>query len=267
MSNSKDFSGKVVIITGSSSGIGEGTAIVFSKLGANVVITGRNGDNVKRVAKECQSVSPKGLKALQVIADITKDEDAKRLIESTIEEFGKIDVLVNNAGAGWLTNILDENVMENYEKVMKIDLRAVVYLTHLTIPYLEKTKGNIVNISSVGGIKPFGSFFSYCMAKSALDMFTKCMALELGPKGIRINGLNVGGVITNFTKAMNFSEQIIKANEENLVKSSPIGIIGKPEHIANTVAFLASDEAVFITGTNMLIDGGVLWSSIDIKLD
>jgi len=93
-------------------------------------------------------------KPLQVIADITKDEDAKRLIETTAKEFGKIDVLVNNAGAGWLTIITDPNVMESYEQVMKIDLRAVVYLVHLAIPYLEKTKGNIVNISSVGAIKP-----------------------------------------------------------------------------------------------------------------
>jgi NAD(P)-dependent dehydrogenase (short-subunit alcohol dehydrogenase family) len=154
MSNSKDFSGKVVIVTGSSSGIGEAIAIHLSQLGAQLVITGRNEDNVKRVAKQCLSVSPKGLKPLQVIADITKDEDAKRLIETTAKEFGKIDVLVNNAGAGWLTIITDPNVMENYEQVMKIDLRAVVYLVHLAIPYLEKTKGNIVNISSVGAIKP-----------------------------------------------------------------------------------------------------------------
>jgi len=88
------------------------------------------------------------------VADITKDEDAKRLVDSTINEFGKIDILVNNAGAGWVTNINDPNVMENYEKVMKLDLRSVVFLTHLTIPFLEKTRGNIVNISSVGGIKP-----------------------------------------------------------------------------------------------------------------
>lgn len=267
MSNSKDFSGKVVIVTGSSSGIGEATAIHLSKLGAQVVVTGRNEDNVKRVAKQCLSVSPKGLKPLEVIADITKDEDAKRLIEATAKEFGKIDVLVNNAGAGFITTITDPNVMESYEKVMKIDLRAVVYLVHLAIPYLEKTKGNIVNISSVGGIKPFSQFFAYCMAKSALDMFTQCMALGLGPKGIRVNGINSGGVKTNFQQAMGMPAEAIKTMEEMAAKASPIGILGKPEDIANTVAFLASDEAVFITGTNMVVDGGIIWTDVQFKLE
>src|SRR5260221_7148936 len=114
MANSKDFSGKVALVTGSSSGIGAETAIQFSKYGAQVVVTGRNADNVAKVTQQCNDVSPNGQKALQVVADLTKDEDCIRLIQSTIDKFGKIDILVNNAGAGALTSLDDPKIMEVY---------------------------------------------------------------------------------------------------------------------------------------------------------
>ena len=106
------------------------------------------------MAEECNNVSPNGQKALQVVADVTKDEDCIRLIQSTIDKFGKIDILVNNAGAGAFSSLNDPKIMEVYERIMKLDVRSVVYLTHLAVPYLEKTKGVIINISSVAGLKP-----------------------------------------------------------------------------------------------------------------
>jgi NAD(P)-dependent dehydrogenase (short-subunit alcohol dehydrogenase family) len=119
MANSRDFSGKVALITGSSSGIGAATAISLSKAGAQVVVTGRNADNVSKVSQECEKVSPNGLKALEVVADLIKEEDCKRLIDSTISKFGKLDILVNNAGAGVTTHIKDPSIMDSYERFKK----------------------------------------------------------------------------------------------------------------------------------------------------
>ena len=155
MSNTRNFSGKVVLITGSSSGIGAEAAIEFSRLGANVAITGRNDRNLSSVAQQVVNVSPKGLKPLQVVADISKPEDCNRLIDETIKSFGKLDVLVNNAGrADACSSVTDPDILNKYQNQMDTDLRSVIYLTHLSVKHLEKTKGNIINISSVAGLKP-----------------------------------------------------------------------------------------------------------------
>ena len=155
MSKNRDFTGKVALITGSSSGIGAETAVLLAKLGADVVITGRNGDNLLAVAKHVMKVSPKGENGvLQVVADVSKDDDCRKLIESTIEKFGKLDILVNNAGMGCYSPINDPQIMDTYDKIMNINLRSVLLLTHLAVPHLEKTKGVIINISSVNGIRP-----------------------------------------------------------------------------------------------------------------
>ncbi|CAG2167099.1 unnamed protein product [Oppiella nova] len=188
MSNTYDeFNGKVVLITGSSAGIGAAAALEFAKCGAHVVITGRKAQTVKETAEECRKVSPKGLKALEVVVDISKLDDCKRLVDTTIKTFGKLDVLVNNAAYGDITKIADPQLIDKYEMVMNTNLRSVIYLTQLSVEHLEKTKGNIINVSAIAGIRPSAMGFLYGMSKSALDMFSKCMALELGPKGIRVN--------------------------------------------------------------------------------
>jgi NAD(P)-dependent dehydrogenase (short-subunit alcohol dehydrogenase family) len=154
MSNSRDFTGKVVLITGSSAGIGAATAILFSKCGAQVVVTGRNAQNVSKVAKECKKVSPKGLQALEVVADLRINDDLKRLLDQTIDTFGKLDVLVNNAGVATISYIKTPTLMDDYDSIMNLNVRSVVYLTHLAVDHLEKTKGVIINVSSVTGLKP-----------------------------------------------------------------------------------------------------------------
>ena len=149
MSVQFDFKDKVVLITGSSSGIGAGTALLFSKSGAKVVITGRNERKLSEVAKKCQQLSPNGYKPLQVLGDITREEDAQRLVKSTINEFGKLDVLVNNAGFGCNKGLKDPDYMTAYRDVLNTNLTSVVYLTHLCAEHLTLTKGNVVNVSSV----------------------------------------------------------------------------------------------------------------------
>jgi len=148
-----DFSGKVALITGSSSGIGAATAILFAKSGAQVVVTGRNVSKVQSVAKQCSDVSPNESKALEVVADITREEDIERLIETTINTFGKLDILVNCAGIFRITQITDSDYIENYKKVIDVDLNSVVNMIHKCVKHLSKTKGNIINISSVAGIQ------------------------------------------------------------------------------------------------------------------
>lgn len=124
-----------------------------------------------------------------MVADVTIENDVEKLLKATIDTFGQLDILINNAGAGRQCDISSEKAVETYDEVFRLDVRSVFHITHLAVPYLEKTKGNIVNISSVAGLKPVPGFMIYCMAKSALDMFTKCLALELGPKGIRVNAI------------------------------------------------------------------------------
>ncbi|CAG2174431.1 unnamed protein product [Oppiella nova] len=258
MPNNRDFTGKVVLITGSSAGIGAVTAIEFSRSGAQVVINGRNVGNLSQVANECEKVSPKGLKALEVVGDVTKEDDCRRLVDATIKSFGKLDVLVNNAGYGAITSIYNTDLMATYDSLMATNLRSVVYLTHLCVAQLEKTKGNIVNISSIAGLKPFDQVSVYCMSKVALDMVSKCLALELAPKGIRVNTINPASVRTNFDTAMGLTRKQYDDLLAYREQSYPLGRVGEAIDIANVVLFLASDESSWVTGINFLSDGGAL---------
>ncbi|CAG2176150.1 unnamed protein product [Oppiella nova] len=246
MTTSRDFTGKVVLITGSGGGIGAVTAVEFARLGAHVVVTDRMKDRVSAVAKQCAEASPTGAKALEVVADITNDDDCRRLVSDTIKTFKKLDILVNNAGRGVVSSIWDEDILDKYELLMNTNLRSVVWLTHLCVEHLEKTKGNIVNISSVAALKP-----------AALDMFTKCVALELGPKGIRANVVTPGPVKTEFIENIH---NVTKAKSDELyaerAKKCPMGRVGEPMDVTKAVLYMTSDDASFVTGSNFVVDGG-----------
>ena len=158
MSVTFDFTGRVALVTGSSSGIGAATAVLFARSGAQVVITGTNADKLAIVALQCQQASPKKLKALQVVADVTKEEALKNLVDTTVKEFSKIDILVNNAGAAGRETITEQSYLDVVKQTLDTNLMSVLRLTQLCVPYLEKTKGNIINISSVAAISPVGYF-------------------------------------------------------------------------------------------------------------
>ncbi|CAG2111082.1 unnamed protein product, partial [Medioppia subpectinata] len=245
VAKSRNFTGSVVVVTGSSSGIGEGIVKLFSILGANVVVTGRKAQDVQRVAKEVQELSPLKLKPLEVVGDLTKTSDINNLIDSTIKKFSKIDVLINNAGIYPTTNITQPNLLSVWDQIFALNLRAVVELIHRSVPHLEKTNGTIIDISSIGAITPLKMFLGYGAAKAGLDMLTKILALELGTKGIRVNTVNPG---------------VIHVKEDPyepiLAKYTPLGRVGQPLDIARAVAFLASTDAHFITGANVVVDGG-----------
>lgn len=244
-----DFKDKVVIITGGSSGIGAETAIQFAQQSAKVVIVGRNEQKLRNVAVPCENA--KGIKPLVIKADVTIDSDVKSIVEKTIERFGQIDILVNNAGIVAEAKIQDG--IEVYDRVMNTNLRSVYLLTSLAVPYLIKTRGSIVNISSVAGQKAVSKFVVYCTSKAGLDMFTKSLAKELGEYGVRVNAISPGPVKTDIIAAAGMdAEAFVRSREA----TSPLGKIAVSKDIADMVLYLASDKANSITGSIYVIDNG-----------
>lgn len=253
-SRAMDFDNKVVIITGASTGIGAETAIAFAKHSAKVVLVGRNEEALNTNASKCEEV--KGIQPLIVKAELTNDEDVKRVISTTIEKFGRIDVLVNNAGVGICGSIREG--IEPFDRAINTNVRPAYLLTSLATPYLVQSKGNIVNVSSIAAFKPIKDvdFLPYCMSKAALDQFTRCLALELGKDGVRVNSVNPGGTKTNFVEACGISkdekEELFKVREQ----SFPLRKMAKSEEVADLILYLASDRASSITGSTFVIDNG-----------
>ncbi|KAJ2943003.1 hypothetical protein O0L34_g15194 [Tuta absoluta] len=245
------YKNKVVIVTGASSGIGAATAILFAKEGADVVMIGRNLVKLNAIATECA----KYRKPHVVNADVSKDEDAERIIQETVDRFGKIDVLVNNAGIGVFGTILGGDYVQAYDAVSKVNIRAVIHLTVLATPHLIASKGNIVNISSISGIKnnSLAKMGPYSVSKAALDHFTRGAALELAPSGIRVNSVNPGITVTNF-----FDNCQAGFNATDLNDRMPLKRVSTAEEIADMIAYLAGDKAKGITGSLFVVDNGSL---------
>nr|XP_027205964.1 tropinone reductase-like 3 [Dermatophagoides pteronyssinus] len=250
-----DFTGKVVLITGSSGGLGAHLAQEFCKRGANVVINGRRQSSVQSMLQQCQMLSPNQAEMLAYVADVTVKQQLKAMVDATIEKFGKIDVLVNNAGGGTFGSIFDEDLDDKMRRMMDLNLHQAVMLTHYVAPHLEKTKGNIVTISSILGQQPNQYFMPYCVAKAAIDMFCKSIAIELGPKGVRVNYVSPTAMRTNFQQASGAGETL-KGVLSHLEETIPLRRIGRIEDVGNVVLFLASDKSSFITGANIVVDGG-----------
>lgn len=247
-----NFSRKVFIITGASSGIGAATATYLAECNANVVIVGRNLENLKKTADACEKVNSK-ISCLQIQADVTVD--SQKIIDETIEKFGRIDTLVNNAGILESGSILTSDV-EQFDSIMATNLRSVFILTKLATPYLIKLKGNIVNVSSVAGLRSFPNALNYCISKAALDQFTKCTALDLAPMNVRVNSVNPGVIVTDIHKRSGMDDQTYKEYLERSKETHAMGRVGQPLEVATAIAFLASDMASFTTGACLPIDGG-----------
>eukprot|EP00112_Aurelia_sp_Birch-Aquarium-sp1_P017210 Seg397.24 transcript_id=Seg397.24/GoldUCD/mRNA.D3Y31 product="3-oxoacyl-acyl-carrier-protein reductase FabG" protein_id=Seg397.24/GoldUCD/D3Y31 len=247
--------GKVAVITGSSSGIGCAISVLFSKLGANVVLAGRNLDALQTTAGQCVASGNSSPEPLIVQGDLSKTEAAENLIEQTIENHGKLDILVNSAGV-WCKGSIEEETLNSFDECFNVNVRSVFYLTKLAVPHLIKTKGNIVNISSVGGPRAFPGLLSYCMSKAAIDQLTQCVALELAPKQVRCNAVNPGVIETELHKRGGLDEESYTKYKEKAMKSHPLGRTGTTEEVAEAAAFLASDKSSFMTGVLLPVDGG-----------
>uniref|UniRef100_A0A3B3XTF4 Uncharacterized protein n=1 Tax=Poecilia mexicana TaxID=48701 RepID=A0A3B3XTF4_9TELE len=240
--------GKVALITGASSGIGAGTSVLFAKLGALLALNGRDVQNLQKIAKQCVECGA----PLLVPGDLTDEDTVRKTVDQTISRFGRLDVLVNSAGILAMGSI-ETSDLAQYDKIMNVNVRSVYHLTQLCVPHLIKTKGSIVNVSSVNGQRSFPGVLAYCMSKSAIDQFTRCIAL--GKINIIFNR-NPGVIITDVHRRAGLDEDQYAQFLEKCKQTHALGRPGEVDEVAHCIAFLASDAASFITGVNLPIDGG-----------
>lgn len=244
--------GKVALVTGASSGIGRATALLFAQQGANVLAVGRNESELGQLRDEAKDAE--GTVKIH-LADVLETSQVERSVTDTIESFGQIDVLVNCAGI-IKSGSIEDTTLDDWDKMLNINLRSVFHLMQKCVPYLEATKGNIVNVSSVTGTRAFPGVLAYCVSKAGVDQLTRCSALELAGKGIRVNAVNPGVVETNLHKRGGMAPEDYEKFLAHAAKTHPIGRAGRPEEVAELICFLASDKAGWITGATYEIDGG-----------
>jgi len=239
--------GKVAIITGGSRGIGFEIAKTFSENGATVVITSKNSQQLKDSANKLSNTLP-------ISADIRREKEVKNVIEKTIKKFGKLDILVNNAGVFPKIKQLHEISEKEWNDVLDVNLNGQFRFTKFALPYLQKTSGTIINVSSDAGLKAYEGFNAdaYSASKAALIVLTKCWALEYAKDKIRVNCVCPGVVDTDMSKPFLKT----KKDREFMDNDHPIGRIGKPEEVAKSVLFLASEDSSWTTGAILAVDGG-----------
>lgn len=247
-----DFTGFRALVTGASSGIGRETARLFANSGASVMASGRNDDALLKLEVELEHAP--GL--LRIAAgDLTDEAFPERLVSTAVETLGGLDCLVNAAGiiasANW-----EKTSLEDWDRMMNINLRALFALTKRAIPHLLDSKGSIVNVSSVTGTRAFPGVLAYCVSKAGLDQLTRCLALELAPEGVRVNAVNPGVVRTNLHRAGGMEEDRYADFLEHSRTTHPLGRVGEPGEVAELIAFLASGRSGWITGETIAIDGG-----------
>jgi NAD(P)-dependent dehydrogenase (short-subunit alcohol dehydrogenase family) len=243
---------KVVLVTGATSGIGNATAIRFAAAGFRIAAIGRNRSALQRVENEIQSA---GGEAMTIAADVTNDSEAGRAIEEAVGRFGRLDVLVNAAGH-ISTGTIETTASAAWDAMMNVNLRAVFHLMQAAAPHLITTKGNVVNVSSVTGLRSFPGVLAYCVSKAGVDQLTRCAALELASKGVRVNAVNPGVVVTEIHKRGGMDEEAYANFLEHSKTTHPLGRVGKAGEVADLVFFLASESASWITGATYQIDGG-----------
>ena len=248
---------KVAIITGSSKGIGKAIAIAFAKSNeySAVVINSRKKEEAEQVAEEIKSLGF-NCDSVAILADVSKESDCVRLIEETIKHFGRIDVLVNNAGIQEDIPLAETNLEEWY-KIISVDLTGPFICSREAVKYMRKQSnpkgGCIINISSVHQTIPKPHYIPYATSKAGIEMMTKTMALELAKDSIRANIVAPGAIDTD----MNIELRENKVALENVLKLIPMGRVASAEEVANVVEFLASEKASYITGQSYFVDGGM----------
>ncbi len=243
---------KVVIVTGASSGIGRATALLFAGNGSKVIAVGRNEKELRSLSRRAAALKG-SIKAH--LADVAENTQIDRLVSDTLDSCGHIDVLVNSAGV-IKNGSIETTSLDDWDKMLNINLRSVFALSQKCVPHLAKTKGNIVNVSSVAGTRSFPNVLAYCVSKAGIDQFTRCTALELASKGIRVNAVNPGVVITNLHKRGGMDEKAYKNFLEHSKETHPIGRPGTADEVADLIYYLASDKASWITGVTYALDGG-----------
>ncbi len=246
-----DLSGKVAIVTGGGRGIGRAIALGLAGSGASVVLASRTQKEIETVAEEIRKGARK---ALPVVTDLTVGEQLENLVQASLKEFGKVDILVNNAARSFLRSLLDLRE-DGWDKVFNTNVKAVWLLSRIVArKMIEQKSGKIINITTVGAEKAELGMAAYGSSKAALKMLTRCMAREWAQYGIQVNAVGPGLTRTDFSKPIWSNPEVAK----HVSAAIPMGRLAEPEEIVGAVLFLASDAAKFITGHSIYVDGGTL---------
>jgi NAD(P)-dependent dehydrogenase (short-subunit alcohol dehydrogenase family) len=245
---------KSALVTGGTAGIGKGIARTLGQAGARVVINGIDGTRGRNAEKELRDA---GIDAHFVSADVADDGALTQLIGKTCELIGGLDILVNNAAyvQPRMYQPLSEISQAEWDRALAVNYRSAVVCCKNALPHLKKNRGCILNISSVGAVETFQNATAYCPAKAALEHFTRGLARELAPQGVRVNAIAPGWIDT---PGVAFQTSNVEQTQQVVSRKIPLGRLGKPEDIANCAAFLVSDLAAYITGAVVTVDGGWL---------
>ncbi len=246
-----DLTDKVAIVTGSSKGIGESIARGLAEFGAHVVISSRNQEAVDQVA---ESYKKDGLSAIGIACNVGKYEELDTLIAKTIEAFGRIDIIVNNAAINPYYGPVEGSDDGVFQKIMNVNVAAALELCKRALPQLKESRGSIINISSVEGMIPGFGLGLYSVSKAAITMLTSNMAKEWGRHGIRANTVCPGLVKTKFSQALWTNDKTLSGYEKHV----PLRRMAQPDELAGVVCFLASDASSYVTGSVIAVDGGYL---------
>ncbi len=241
-----------VIVTGASSGIGRATALRFGQSGASVLLTGRNAAALDEAAA---AVEREGGRSATLIEDVTAADAPARIVAAAIERFGRLTTVVNAAGI-ISSGSVETTTDEQWDLMLDLNVRAPFRLMRAAAEALAEAKGSVVNVSSVTGLRAFPGVLAYCVSKAAVDQLTRCAALELAPKGVRVNAVNPGVVISNLHKRGGMEDEKYAAFLAHSKSTHPLGRPGDASEIADLIVFLASPAASWITGETISIDGG-----------
>jgi glucose 1-dehydrogenase len=260
--NYSNNNGRVAVVTGSSKGIGKAIATEFANAGYSVVINARNEEELKQAAEDISQSIKHGRKVISIPGDISQEPICISLIEGAVKQFGRIDVLVNNAGIGGESKKIHELTEKDWNEVIDINLKGAFLCTREAVKNMMKNGSNvqgkvndysIINISSVHEQIPQPESAPYAASKGGMEMLTKTVALELADTRIRVNGIAPGAIATDMNKEIIENQQKKEKKEQRI----PVHRIGQPEEIAKVVLFLASEDASYIVGTTIYVDGGL----------